>query len=530
MKRAAGLLLALASASGCLSSSTLDGMPGGGMHGGPHLGCGSNGPPQPPALKNAVGPWGTPVPMVPPVGPHAPGATGGMGPEIPFAKPTASANDSGITQTSYVPGSPALGPNPGMNAGKAMPGAMPGNLPGMIPNAVPGAAPGMMPGAMPGMPGGMMPPGVGGGMMARQGMVYAAGAVPPGAGMAPFSISRTQVRFAGPAGAKIGWFVAAAAADPNGKPVMLPHQLDVPGRYNFLQASIYRLKLSDIPGRPGLELYPTLEVVPCNSKTEAFLAHNYVPVEFTEEDFDQVTAGNYLTKVVYLPDNKFQSPLGTGPEELTSTRLEAGADPIAEAHRRGHILLVVRLGGVDLETANTPPLDNAGPYGTPRALNPNLPPPGTPGMNANLPPAAPGIAPAVPPGQPSQPPTAAPPAPRFNVPSVAPNGPIVPAPSGTLPLPVLPGTPSGKAPMPAKSQEIQQAGYVVGSDGQLKPVAIPKRQQVTFPQVTIPRVVEKPADTNMKEKSEMEDSKASKESSGKTPKKGLFGHFFKSEK
>ena len=31
-----------------------------------------------------------------------------------------------------------------------------------------------------------------------------------------------------------------------------------PGRYNFPQGAIYRLKLSNIPGRPAVELYPTL--------------------------------------------------------------------------------------------------------------------------------------------------------------------------------------------------------------------------------------------------------------------------------
>ena len=63
---------------------------------------------------------------------------------------------------------------------------------------------------------------------------------------------------------------------------------DLPGRYNFPQGAIYRLKLSNIPGRPGVELYPTLEVGPAMPRTEAFLAHNAIPVQFTDEDFDQV--------------------------------------------------------------------------------------------------------------------------------------------------------------------------------------------------------------------------------------------------
>jgi hypothetical protein len=197
-------------------------------------------------------------------------------------------------------------------------------------------------------------------------VLYAAGAIVPGCAPVPMPTSRSQVRFVGPAGAKIGWYVPAAAPDKDGKPVMTPYKLDIPGRYNFLQASVYRLKLSDIPGRPGVQLYPTIEVVPANPKTDAFLAHNAIPVEFTEEDFDQVTAGNFITKVIYLPDAQHASPIAGGPEELVSTRLEPGVDPIAEAHRRGYILMVVRLGGIELESINSPPLEGSGMFGPPK--------------------------------------------------------------------------------------------------------------------------------------------------------------------
>jgi hypothetical protein len=169
------------------------------------------------------------------------------------------------------------------------------------------------------------------------------------------ALMRSQVRFVGPAGAKIGWYVAA-----EGGTNLVPNQLDLPGRFNFLQASIYRLKLSNINGRPGLELYPTIEVVPGNMKTDAFLAHNYIPVDFTEEDFDQVTAGNFLTKVIYLPDPQYTGGVVGAAEELSSTRLDPGVDPIAEAQRRGHILLIVRLGGIDLEARNTPGMMDTG--------------------------------------------------------------------------------------------------------------------------------------------------------------------------
>jgi hypothetical protein len=158
---------------------------------------------------------------------------------------------------------------------------------------------------------------------------------------------------------RVSWFACGV----DGKPGFSTTQIDVPGRYNFSQCAIYRLKLTNIEGRPGAALYPTLEVVPSNSKTDPFLAHSSVPVEFTNEDFDQVAAGNYVVKVIYLPDPQFQDVAAAGGlEEIVSTRLEPGVDPIVEATRRGSILLVIRIGNIDLELENSPAMDAPNPY------------------------------------------------------------------------------------------------------------------------------------------------------------------------
>ncbi len=350
MKRALGWVLGLAAVGGCVPTGS-DYMSGMGR---PGYGPMAHGGMRAPTLPGAVGPWGEPVAMMPPVGPHARGF-GGIGPELMPPHLMAAGGPAAVAMLppNHLAGDPGIIQASHHEASK------------------------------------YGPPGI----------VHSQAPIGPAA--PAFPLQRTQVRFAGPAGGKIGWYVATGVADAAGKPIGFAHQLDLPGRYNFLQASIYRVKLSDIPGRAGLELYPTIEVVPSNPKTEAFLAHNYVPVEFTEQDFDQIAAGNYLTKVVYLPDEEHQSPLAAGPAELVSTLLPPGVDPVAEAHRRGHILLVVRVGGIDLETANSPPLDGSGPYGAPKvpalvpvppaalppaAIDPKLIPEASKGTPAGLPP------------------------------------------------------------------------------------------------------------------------------------------------
>ena len=158
-----------------------------------------------------------------------------------------------------------------------------------------------------------------------------------GAGMAT-----SQIAFLGDSGVQVSWDVSGAG-------LFDSTPLVIPGRQDFYQGAIYRLKLSNIPGRPGIQLYPTLEVAPVTPRTDAYLAHAPIPVQFTEEDFDQVVSGNFVTKVIYLPDPEFQELALAGVETLVSTRLDPGVDPIVEADRRGSILAIVRMGSKDLE-------------------------------------------------------------------------------------------------------------------------------------------------------------------------------------
>ena len=151
-----------------------------------------------------------------------------------------------------------------------------------------------------------------------------------------------QILFAKPESMMVAW-------DVGGVGYFDSEPLVVPGRYSFPTGGMYRLKLSNIDGREGVERYPTLEVGPITFRTEAYLAHNAIPIQFTDEDFDQVAAGNFVTKVIYLPDPEFQELALAGVETLVSTRLDPGVDPIVEADRRGAILAIIRMGNKDLE-------------------------------------------------------------------------------------------------------------------------------------------------------------------------------------
>jgi hypothetical protein len=213
--------------------------------------------------------------------------------------------------------------------------------------------------------------------MGPPGAVAAVGAIGAGMPLGPVATNqRTSIKFVNPQGMRVTWLGPAGYIEPG---------LTTPANYNFLQGNVYRLRLSGIPARPGRVYYPTLEIAPVTPKTMTFLAHNSVPLAFTDDDFERVNAGNMVVKVIYLPDPMFQDLAAiAGAEEVVSTQLPPGEDPIIEATRRGTILAVVRLGNIDLENPFSPAMD-APPGGLPAPPVMKMPVPGPGAPPATLP-------------------------------------------------------------------------------------------------------------------------------------------------
>ncbi|MGB7344370.1 MAG: hypothetical protein WBD20_09170 [Pirellulaceae bacterium] len=189
-------------------------------------------------------------------------------------------------------------------------------------------------------------PGVGSQIPAGGGFMDAGMMMDGGMGIGGGAATTAQVTFGRPEGMQVRY-------DQSGSGMFDSEPLIVPARQNFPQGALYRVKLTNIPNREGVELYPTIELAYANPRTGAYLAHNSIPIQFTEEDFDQVVTGNFVTKVIYLPDPDFQGPALAGIDTLVSTRLDPGIDPIVEADRRGSILAIIRLGDKDIEMPGT---------------------------------------------------------------------------------------------------------------------------------------------------------------------------------
>lgn len=144
------------------------------------------------------------------------------------------------------------------------------------------------------------------------------------------------VRFSGPPGVRTTFFQGR----PKGR------AFDAPAVVGMRPGYLYRVEVSHLPGRPGVSIYPTLEVrgslcIPPKLRAASFPA----PVVFTEADLEAVLAGALVTKVVYLENPDRAVPLATRPETPLELDLPASAHLLQEARERGRVLLVVRMGG-----------------------------------------------------------------------------------------------------------------------------------------------------------------------------------------
>ncbi len=106
----------------------------------------------------------------------------------------------------------------------------------------------------------------------------------------------------------------------------------------------YRLMLSDMPEFPGIELYPSIEVLdrlhPPAGHADTFA----MPLTFTIEELEAAVEGRMVTKVVYVEQPQLALPF-----ELTSDiavrTVNARANLIEEADKSGRPLALIRLGG-----------------------------------------------------------------------------------------------------------------------------------------------------------------------------------------
>jgi hypothetical protein len=170
-----------------------------------------------------------------------------------------------------------------------------------------------------------------------------AGAMPPGAigsqrllRDGPLSGYFQPVRIRAPEGARIALATEGHFAAPQPGDALVGMQI----------GAVYRLAVSSIPNNPGVEIFPTVEVIDRLYPPPGLALRYPIPIELTAEELDLAAQGLFVTRVIYVEDPNQSLPVRRQESE-TQPWIEArpGDDPLVVADGLGRPVAILRIGG-----------------------------------------------------------------------------------------------------------------------------------------------------------------------------------------
>lgn len=108
--------------------------------------------------------------------------------------------------------------------------------------------------------------------------------------------------------------------------------------------SLYRIKISNLAEFPGVELYPTIELLDRLHPPRGREIEFAIPITFTAEEISSALDGRLVTKVVYLEQPDRADPVRNSTAARTRPTLPQD-NLLAIADEAGRPMVIVRLGG-----------------------------------------------------------------------------------------------------------------------------------------------------------------------------------------
>ena len=107
---------------------------------------------------------------------------------------------------------------------------------------------------------------------------------------------------------------------------------------------VYRFKVTNIANKPGVELYPSVEIL--NRLNPPAGLENEFPIEvvISQSDLEEAIAGRLVTKVIYLESRETALPHRHLPDKQPYFDIGGGEDPLRVAERLGSPMAIRRVG------------------------------------------------------------------------------------------------------------------------------------------------------------------------------------------
>lgn len=148
----------------------------------------------------------------------------------------------------------------------------------------------------------------------------------------------------------VGTFQPLQISGPEGLSVALAQDgfflenLEAPVTTAMMVGATYRFRVANIPFRPGVELYPSVEVI---DRVYAPIGREHrfpIPVVLTTEDLNAAIHGALVTRVIYLEDSEVATPVAAEPGIQTVLDVTATENALQMADQLGRPVAILRIG------------------------------------------------------------------------------------------------------------------------------------------------------------------------------------------
>jgi hypothetical protein len=120
--------------------------------------------------------------------------------------------------------------------------------------------------------------------------------------------------------------------------------VDAPAKARLMVGHTCRVKISDMPEFPGVELYPTIELLDRLHAPPELAGEFAVPVALTGEEIEAVLQDRMVTKVIYLERQDLPRP-NPQTSSVHVTDVLPSVNLLQSATQMGRPVAILRLGG-----------------------------------------------------------------------------------------------------------------------------------------------------------------------------------------
>ncbi len=123
-----------------------------------------------------------------------------------------------------------------------------------------------------------------------------------------------------------------------------PSESAAPAQAAMFVGHLYRIRVAGMPEFPGVELYPTIEVVDRLHPPAGLVEQYPIPIEITAEEIAAALDNQLVTKVIYLEQPDLSAPISQG-ATVRVEDLHPSLNLMEAADMNGRPMAILRLGG-----------------------------------------------------------------------------------------------------------------------------------------------------------------------------------------